>query len=51
MLTGGGITVYEKLEKRQLNIEEKIKELEAKLKKMPKGELACFKNGKSFKWF
>ena len=21
------------------------------LKKMPKGELGCYKNGKSFKWF
>ena len=42
--------VKEYVQKRE-NIEEKIKELQVKLKKMPKGELGCYKNGKSFKWF
>lgn len=49
-MIGGNITNIEKIISEQKMLAAKINDLEKKLKNMPKGELACWKNGNSYKW-
>lgn len=51
MIKGGIITFYYDLIKEKKKLEIKISQIQKRLEKLPKENLSCAKNGRSYKWY